>query len=73
MVDASIWKSVDVDYLNLLDPVPLSAGREFHKIVARFYYLSKKELLDLLTEIYDIYILIEVVNGGLNDHPKTNL
>jgi hypothetical protein len=23
---------------HLLDPVPLSAGREFHKIVARFYY-----------------------------------
>jgi hypothetical protein len=22
----------------LLDPVPLSAGREFHKIVARFYF-----------------------------------
>jgi hypothetical protein len=26
----------------LIDPVPLSAGREFHKIVARFYRSSEK-------------------------------
>ena len=24
----------------LLDPVPLSAGREFHKIVTRFYFYN---------------------------------
>jgi hypothetical protein len=26
---------------HLLDPVPLSAGREFHKIVARFYFYNQ--------------------------------
>jgi len=34
---------------HLLDPVPLSAGREFHKIVARFYSAFSDPNL-LLTE-----------------------
>jgi len=34
----TIFTGIGIYAFRLLDPVPLSAGREFHKIVTRFYW-----------------------------------